>query len=71
MMLGLCAAVLADQGAGAGYFPDDDERFVVEVMLDLADERAMTWMTSRMAAGVSCGHTAGTGQVARVLSDSH
>jgi len=71
MVLGLGAAMLADQGAGAGNLPDDDERLVVEVVLDLADERAVAWMTSRMATGVSCGRTAGPGQVVRVLSDGH
>ena len=50
VVLGLGAAVLADQGAGAGDLPD--EGLVVEVVLDLADERAVAGMSTWVATGM-------------------
>ena len=55
VVLGFGAAVLADQGAGAGDLPDDDEGLVVEVVLDLADERAVAGMAARMSTWVATG----------------
>ena len=50
-VLGLGPTVLAHQGTGAGDLPDDEEWFVVEIVLDFAHQRAVAGMPTRVATG--------------------